>query len=52
VGGAYKRRPMVICVKGSSRDQEAILAREFGDSKTGRSANPTEVGVYVRWYQS
>jgi hypothetical protein len=35
-GRAYKRRPVVICVKGSSGDQGAISARELEDPKTRR----------------
>jgi hypothetical protein len=51
-GGSYKRRPMVICVKGSIRDQEVDSAWELEDPKTGKSTNLVEVGVCVRWYQS
>jgi hypothetical protein len=52
VGGEHKRRPVVICWKGSNRDQEAISAWEEEDPKTGRSADPVVVGVCIKWYQS
>jgi hypothetical protein len=35
-GRAHKRRPVVICVKGSSGDQGAISAQELEDPKTRR----------------
>jgi hypothetical protein len=41
-----------LSVEGSNRDREAISAWEYEDPKTRRSAEPTKVGVCVRWYLS
>jgi hypothetical protein len=46
-GGTYKRRPVVICVKGSRRDQEVNSARELEYPYTRRSIDPAEVGVCI-----
>jgi hypothetical protein len=52
VGGAYKRRHVVVCLKGSNRDQGAIRIGNWKIQRPGGQADLVEVGVCIMWYQS